>query len=157
VHTPTDAEVAQLLDVRALLESEAARLAATAATPEQVASLRAIWKAGIDALEGGDPERVIDENGRFHALVRIASGNLVLAEMIGLVDRRVRWYHRQVAQARGRESWDEHAEIIDAIEAGDPDRAAAVSRRHTEHTKRAYQAQRGAPSDTPASSDQRAR
>jgi DNA-binding GntR family transcriptional regulator len=140
VHTPTDTEVSQLLDVRALLESEAARLAAGAATPEQVASLRDIWKGGVDAIEAADPERIVAANGRFHAQVRAISGNVVLAELIGLVDRRVRWYHRQVAQARGLESWNEHAEIIDAIEAGDGDAAAAVARRHTEHTKRAYMA-----------------
>jgi DNA-binding GntR family transcriptional regulator len=140
VHTPTDPEVTQLLDVRALLESEAARLAAGNATPEQVASLRAIWDEGADALKAEDPERIVAANGRFHAQVRAISGNVVLAEMIGLVDRRVRWYHRKVARARGLESWNEHLEIIDAIEAGDADRAAAVARRHTEHTKRAYQA-----------------
>src|SRR6202451_2282981 len=36
VHVPTDKEVDELLDVRALLEAETARLAALAATPQQV-------------------------------------------------------------------------------------------------------------------------
>src|ERR1700739_3125653 len=40
VHVPTDAEVDNLLDVRALLEAETARLAAGRATPEQLARLR---------------------------------------------------------------------------------------------------------------------
>ena len=46
VHVPTDHEVDELLDVRELLESETARLASRAATPEQVAGLRAIWDGG---------------------------------------------------------------------------------------------------------------
>src|SRR6266705_3262381 len=66
VHTPTDQEVDQLLDVRGLLESEAARLAAAAADPGGLAGLRAIWQQGVDALEAADPERIVDANATFH-------------------------------------------------------------------------------------------
>lgn len=138
VHTPTDREVDQLLDVRALLESEAARLAAAAATPDDVAALRALLRAGDEALEEGDPERIVDANARFHAQIRAISGNEVLVDLIGIVDRRVRWYYRQVARARGHESWTEHAELIDAIEKHDGRRAATIARRHTERTRDAY-------------------
>ena len=49
VHVPTDQEVDELLDVRYLLEAETARLAARAATPEQVKQLREIWQNGRSA------------------------------------------------------------------------------------------------------------
>src|ERR1700678_2922729 len=57
VHVPTDHEVDQLLDVRELLEGATARLAARAATPKAVASLREVWREGAAAVESGDVTR----------------------------------------------------------------------------------------------------
>jgi DNA-binding GntR family transcriptional regulator len=62
----------------------------------------------------------------------------VLADLAGIVSRRVRWYYRQVAPSRGHESWAEHWELIDAVDAGDENKAAEVARRHTERTRSAY-------------------
>ena len=42
------------------------------------------------------------------------SGNKVLADLIGSVDRRVRWYYLPIAKTRGKDAWDEHAELIEA-------------------------------------------
>jgi DNA-binding GntR family transcriptional regulator len=138
VHVPTDTEVDQLLDVRELLEGATARLAARAATPEAVTSLRATWQDGIAAVESGDVAATVAANNDFHAAVAAIAGNVVLAELSEIVGRRVRWYYRQVAPARGHESWSEHAELVAAIEAGDEDRAAALARVHTERTRNAY-------------------
>lgn len=138
VHVPTDTEVDQLLDVRELLEGATARLAARAATPEAVTSLRATWQDGMAAVESGDVAATVAANNDFHAAVAAIAGNVVLAELSEIVGRRVRWYYRQVAPARGHESWSEHAELVAAIEAGDEDRAAALARVHTERTRTAY-------------------
>jgi DNA-binding GntR family transcriptional regulator len=138
VHVPTDREVDQLLDVRELLEGATARLAARAATPAAVAALREAWQDGADAVEQGDVEATVTANNRFHAAVTAVAGNAVLAELGGIVARRVRWYYRQVAPVRGHESWVEHGELVDAIEAGDEDKAAALARVHTERTRTAY-------------------
>jgi DNA-binding GntR family transcriptional regulator len=59
----------------------------------------------------------------------------VLAELAKLVDRRVRWHYRPVAQVRGKHSWDEHADLIRAIAAGDADSAARIMSEHTERTR----------------------
>ncbi len=128
MHVPTDQEVDQLLDVRELLEGATARLAARAATPEAVAALRVAWQEGMTALESGDVTRTVAANNDFHAVVAEIAGNAVLAELAGIVGRRVRWHYRQVAPERGHESWAEHAELVSAIEAGDEDRAAALAR-----------------------------
>jgi DNA-binding GntR family transcriptional regulator len=138
VHVPTDQEVDQLLDVRELLEGATARLAARAATPEGVAVLRAAWEKGVRAVESGDVSDAVAANNEFHAAVADVAGNAVLAQLSGIVGRRVRWYYREVAPARGHESWSEHAELVAAIEAGDEDRAAALARVHTERTRTAY-------------------
>jgi DNA-binding GntR family transcriptional regulator len=138
VHVPTDREVDQLLDVRELLEGATARLAARAATPEAVAALRATWDEGVKAVESGDLAATVAANNEFHAAVADIAGNAVLAQLIDIVGRRVRWYYRKVAPARGHESWAEHAELLAAIEAADEDQAAALARVHTERTRAAY-------------------
>ena len=147
VHVPTDAEVDELLDVRALLEAETARLAAAStgsgpqARPDrqaQLARLRDICREGEAAADAGEFGTAVAANNAFHAEIAVIGGNATLAELADIVGRRVQWYYRMVAPARGHGSWSEHAEMIEAIEAGDPDRAQALARRHTERTRLAY-------------------
>jgi len=144
VHVPTDSEVDELLDVRALLEAETARLAAASSGLDQqtrsaqLARLREFCRAGEAATEADDFASAVAANNAFHSEIAVIGGNAVLAELADIVGRRVQWYYRMVAPARGHGSWAEHAEMIDAIEAGDPDRAQAMARRHTERTRQAY-------------------
>lgn len=144
VHVPTDREVDQLLDVRELLEAETARLAARSVTPEAIAALRAIWQDGVAATESGDVDRVVVANSALHAEIAALAGNDVLADLAGIVSRRMRWYYRLVAPARGHESWAEHQQLIEAVEAGDEERAAAIARTHNERTRTAYHRPAGA-------------
>ena len=140
VHVPTDSEVDELLDVRALLEAETARLAAAArgSTPAQLARLREICRDGEAAAEADDFSAAVAANNAFHAEVAAVGGNAMLAELADIVGRRVQWYYRMVAPERGHGSWAEHAEIIEAIESGDADQAQALARKHTERTRLAY-------------------
>jgi DNA-binding GntR family transcriptional regulator len=147
VHVPTDQEVDELLDVRALLEAETARLAAArTASAAELARLREICREGQAAAETGDFGAAVAANNVFHAEIAGIGGNAVLAELADIVGRRVQWYYRMVAPERGHGSWAEHAEMIGAIEAGDPDRAQALARRHTERTRQAYHRPRPAAS-----------
>jgi DNA-binding GntR family transcriptional regulator len=92
----------------------------------------------VAAVESGDLAATVAANNDFHAAVAEIAGNAVLAQLSEIVGRRVRWYYRKVAPARGHESWSEHAELLAAIEAGDEDQAAALARVHTERTRTAY-------------------
>ncbi|OLT21253.1 GntR family transcriptional regulator [Pseudonocardia sp. CNS-139] len=150
VHTPTVEEADQLLAVRSLLETESARLAAKSVTDDGVKRLRDICRQGHAALEAEDVATMVALNAELHAAVMRMSGNDVLVELAGQVDRRVRWYYTPVARHRGAQSWQEHSDLIDAIAAGDADRAAAVMAAHTEHTRRSYLAQRSEAGDGPA-------
>jgi DNA-binding GntR family transcriptional regulator len=148
VHAPTREEADQLLAVRGLLETESARLAGLNAKQEGIDRLRELCSQGEDALNSDDIETVVALNAQFHAAVTGMSGNNVLVELAAQVDRRVRWYYTPVARHRGAQSWKEHAALIEAVAAGDSERAAAVMRDHTEHTRRSYLEQREA--DQPA-------
>jgi len=141
VHVPTDAEADQLLAVRTLLEAESARLAATSATPEHVNQLWDVQRTGERALLADDQEGLVAANAALHAHVVAMSGNTVLADLIASVDRRVRWYYLPIARTRGKDAWDEHAELIDAIARHDARRAGDLMQRHTERTREMYHEQ----------------
>jgi DNA-binding GntR family transcriptional regulator len=136
VHSPTQKEVDDLLAVRTMLESQSARLAAGARNDGDIGRLWQIWDAGTRAVEAGELKAMVDANAEFHGCVMSIGDNRVLAELAQLVDRRVRWHYRPVAQLRGKHSWDEHAELIRAIAAGDVDNAGRIMSEHTERTRR---------------------
>jgi DNA-binding GntR family transcriptional regulator len=142
VHVPTDAEADQLLAVRTLLEAESARLAACNATPEQVERLWELQRAGEQALADDNQEGLVAGNAALHEHVVTMSGNTVLADLIATVARRVRWYYLPIARARGKDAWDEHAELIDAISNRNGKRAGDLMRRHTERTRQIYHERR---------------
>lgn len=142
VHAPTPDEADQLLAVRTLLESEAARLAATQADADGVAKLRELNRQGEEALANDDVDTAVALNAAVHRCVTELSGNKVLLDFATQVDRRVRWYYTPIARQRGKQSWQEHAKLIDAIEKRDADTAARIMREHTERTRRSYLEQR---------------
>jgi DNA-binding GntR family transcriptional regulator len=138
VHEPTDEEADQLLTVRTLLEAEAARLAAANAGSAGIAALEELCAQGESAVAADDVDAAVALNARLHAKVMELAGNAVLAELAGQVDRRVRWYYTPIARQRGHQSWIEHRELIAAIADRDEQRATAVMRQHTEHTRKMY-------------------
>jgi DNA-binding GntR family transcriptional regulator len=142
VHVPTDEEADQLLAVRTLLEAESARLAARNSTPEHVDRLSELQRAGVKALAAKDQEGLVAANAALHAYVVAMSGNTALADLIALVDRRVRWYYMPIANTRGKDAWDEHAELIEAIASRSGKRAGDLMRRHTERTREMYHERR---------------
>ncbi|GAB3690312.1 GntR family transcriptional regulator [Saccharopolyspora tripterygii] len=141
VHSPTPEEADQLLGVRTLLEAESARLAALNSTKDGVAELKRIYKSGLAAIKADDVEAVVAANAELHAKITEMSGNKVLNELAAQINRRVRWYHTPVAKSRGKQAWDEHAALIEAITSQDADTAARLMREHTEHTRQSYLAQ----------------
>ncbi|MEU1479787.1 GntR family transcriptional regulator [Streptomyces sp. NPDC005760] len=138
VHEPTEEEADQLLTVRTLLEAEAARLAAVHAGGAGIAALEELCAQGESAVAADDVDAAVALNARLHAKVMELAGNAVLAELAAQVDRRVRWYYTPVARQRGHQSWIEHRELIAAIADRDEQRATAVMRQHTEHTRKMY-------------------
>ncbi|MEO3744086.1 GntR family transcriptional regulator [Plantactinospora sp. B5E13] len=142
VHVPTEEEADQLLATRTLLETESARLAAKHVTDAHVERLHELQAAGEKALSDNDQSGLVAANAALHAYVVSMSGNKVLAELIAMVDRRVRWYYAPIAQSRGREAWDEHAALIEVIAGRNSRRAAELMRKHTERTRESYHQRR---------------
>lgn len=109
-----------LLDMRRILESAAIEKAVLRITPEQLEELRNIH-AGYTGEDGASYERYIEENRKFHYLIAVASGNMLLAEEVKkLHDRLARF---MVAHRIGERQIRMHNRIIEALEEHNPDKA----------------------------------
>jgi DNA-binding GntR family transcriptional regulator len=98
------------------------------------AKSREIIVAGIEATNEGDFARLIDLDLKFHTQLYEAVGNQVLTDVM-----RAHWTHiRRVMSATltitgyRKHVWEEHAAIIDAIDAHNPERAGQLSEAHTQ-------------------------
>ncbi len=151
VHTPTPDEVVQLLGVRSVLEAYSAHEAALHATEQHIARLWELQEAGVAALAADDERALVATNADLHEYIVQVSANRVLVELISQVERRVRWYYTPIARPRGKEAWNEHADLIRAIEARDGDLAERLMREHTERTTEFYRTETVSGSAKPAS------
>lgn len=133
----TKASVLQIVEVRQAMEGEAAAMAATRATPEDIRRIRgALAAIDADVRAGGDG---VDADLAFHQSLGDATGNLVLAETLRYIGSLMRSGIR-VTRANEARRADftaqvrrEHQVLVDAIEAGDPEAARAAARQHMEH------------------------
>ena len=125
-------------DIRAVLDGLAARLAAgrvrTEADVGETFRHRAdaILSAGTRAVETADTAEQVRQDRALHALVYEMSGN-------PLLERTAEPHWRFLQRAMGevlrqatlpKEIWRQHAEIADAIAAGDPDTAERLMADH---------------------------
>jgi len=138
VRRPTDDEVDEVFVVRAALESEAAALAAARIQAADLAELREMCRRGRSAVDAGDEAAVVTANSELHRRIADLSGIGLLCSYVHELDLRVRWFFRPVVRTRGRDSWDEHERLIDALARQDCAAAGALMREHTEHTRQAY-------------------
>lgn len=130
------AHIQNIYGLREIIESAVA--AAVAQKPFDSKPVRELIASGRQVASGADITQMIDLDLRFHTILYDAFGNRVLTDvMIGLWDHVRRVIHAAVVIGDYRnEIWDEHEAIIDAIDARDPDRAAALSRSHIASSSR---------------------
>ncbi|NIB42542.1 FadR family transcriptional regulator [Pseudomaricurvus alkylphenolicus] len=125
----------ELKETRVLVEGEAAALAATMITDEQLEAL----KAALDEMgrenEAGDVTSDVADK-KFHAVIAEATNNRVLSSIIeGLWDvqenmSHIKKAHQSVCQANPQERMVEHRRIYDALANRDPQAARLAMRKH---------------------------
>ncbi|MCD0446524.1 GntR family transcriptional regulator [Glycomyces sp. A-F 0318] len=126
VTVPTPKDIEDLFDVRAGLEPLAARLAARNADAGVLERLRECAGPRED-----DASRT-EANAAFHRELVAAAGNPLLGQIMGPLEARMRWlFHLTVERDPARQR-EEHAELLEALEAADADRAAAIALAHLE-------------------------
>lgn len=139
VATPTAQEARDVFSVRRLIEPEIVRQVCARAGPRQLASLRAHLAREARARDrGGAPHRMIRLSGEFHLLLAGMAGNDILARTLRELESLTALVisHFDAAAHRGCRT-DEHGPMVDAIEAGDADRAARLMLEHLGHIEQA--------------------
>ncbi|MGW4244509.1 GntR family transcriptional regulator [Nocardia sp. NPDC004722] len=134
----TEEEAADLLEIRARLEPLCASRAALRRTPEQLGRLKELTALGQEAVRAGRLEELARLNSRFHEVLAEASGSTLLAQLITQLSWKIAWVYAVELPRRAGDSWREHEEICAALQAGDPERAAAVVATHIAHAASAY-------------------
>ncbi len=134
VSAPTVADARDIFFSRKIVESAIARDIASRIEPAQIAGLRALLAEEHEALRQGERQKAIRLSGAFHVAVAAIGGEGALTRFLrGLISRSslvIALYGRGFASACGH---DEHEAFVDALAAGDGERAAAAMTEHLDH------------------------
>ena len=125
-------DLASLSEVRAALESHAARLAAERATRVEREAVQSLV-VELERTAGERDERLlIDLDQRIHGHVYRCTHNAFLEQTLNeyyVLTLRI-WFLALDRVARLEEAVQEHRELMEAVRDGDGDRAEAAMRRH---------------------------
>ncbi|MBC2666681.1 GntR family transcriptional regulator [Novosphingobium flavum] len=121
-------EAIEIYQARSLLESHAASLAATRATPEQLAELEAL----IERAEAGSPTETLSSETQFHQKILEIAGDGTIKRLCGSLHGHLLRYHHytKLVQDWSAHSPCEHREILEALRASDAAAAARAMRKH---------------------------
>jgi len=132
-------EIEELLEVRRLLEVNAAHMAARDATGERRAELKRLQREARKAARSKNVEALLRANQAVHDAFTHACANAVLDEIVHSLGRRLRWYtKRPTIGERAHAVLDEHETIAAAILAHDPPGAARAMEAHIRNDWAAY-------------------
>ena len=120
-----------LYDFRVEIETTALRLACTGNRTKDLAPLTAIWCVPLaDRLSDGNAVAELDE--AFHHTLVSLSGNQAMLRTFEELTERIRIIRRLdfISPDRVLRAYDEHSEILHALESGDVEKAQDLIRQH---------------------------
>ncbi|MDM4722020.1 FCD domain-containing protein [Micromonospora sp. WMMA1363] len=134
----TDDRMVEVVEVRRAFEVEAARLAALRRTVEDLAALDGALAAREAAWRGGRVDEFVEADAALHAAVVAAAHNGMLAELYASVGAALRsTLTHSMGATLEPERYVDHSRLVDAIRAGDADRAAIEAGAFLEHPSEA--------------------
>jgi len=140
---PRGAFLANLTDLRLIIEPGAAELAARRATPPHLESLRIALRDMRNALELAPPdhEAYNEADIRFHRAILGACDNELLEQIGAIVNTALLLAFNAAIRVPGlaRASLPRHQAILDAIQRRQPNRARAAMRRLVQNTGRSVE------------------
>nr|WP_027343446.1 FadR/GntR family transcriptional regulator [Hamadaea tsunoensis] len=123
-----DAHPSEAIEVRRAFEVEAARLAALRRTPEDLSAMDAALAAREEAWQAGDAAEFVEVDAQLHMIVVRAAHNDMLADLYSSFGAALRAsILRSFNGKLTPETYCDHSELIAAIHAGDPMRAATAA------------------------------
>ena len=124
----------ELLNVRQLLESEAARLAAGCIPQDKLDTIREALKE-LGKQPKPSLSDIWDVDDLLHGAVADAAGNALLATMIRDLRRRTHVFNAYRNPVTPKFGVEENTELLDAIASGDQEKARAAMAEHIESVK----------------------
>ncbi|HEY7630919.1 MAG TPA: GntR family transcriptional regulator [Thermoleophilaceae bacterium] len=137
----SEQEAVQILQARAALEGLAAREAAQRITKASASEVRAVLARQKAALSGQDFLGASDVNAELHAKIVDLSGHATAQRLIrSLNSQMVRFQFRTILiPGRPSQSLEEHSAIVEAVTAGEPEKAERAMRRHLTNVAKALE------------------
>lgn len=131
VRVRTPEEILDIYETRSVLEASAGRVAAERRTEHDVRLLRYALERG-NSVDHADTAAIVEVNHQFHRLVRQASHNESLIDLLERVHLHLGRYPETTLSAPGRwsEACREHVELVDAIEQRRADDAHQIALKH---------------------------
>lgn len=120
----------EMVEVRATLEGLNAKLAAQRRDPRLIAELEKVMQEGVDAVKSGNSGQFQELNSRFHEVLGTIASNSVLQDIMRSLRERTALLFAPANTQRVQQNWEEHAQVLQAVIAGDADLASLLATRH---------------------------
>lgn len=135
-------DILDMFEAREAIECGVAYIAARRATDEDLAALRDLVRAAHEARSGDRSEDYLADDHAIHAfLVRMASNGLLQDAAERLLQHNLRfWRMYWSTRPTQHTSMLSHGELMEALEARDPEAAERAMRRHIEASRQLLQA-----------------
>jgi len=138
-----------LFELRKIMETGAAALAASRITPEQLDQLQHHYDRLVEEIE--NPPLFLEHDIAMHEIIFDAAGNVLLLNLHESVFELLRESRNKtgaIAEIRARTLID-HGEILKALQARDPERSSAAVMAHLDHVESRLR-ELGGPQMTPS-------
>lgn len=159
VVSPLDVDfIRNLYELREVLEGLSCRKAAEQGSARARDEGPALIAAGREAVETGSVTKQIAADMAFHCFLYELSGNLLIGETTAPYWHYLRRVMGEVLRDDEKmpgSIWDEHAAILEAVVAGDADRAETLARQHISRAAKIFVARLQAFQETAMADRQR--
>ncbi|MDN7474247.1 GntR family transcriptional regulator [Burkholderia multivorans] len=136
VASPTLQDVHEVFEMRRIIELAVVERIATGPSAKRLKGIAALIDKERKAFERHDFAAWIRLSGEFHTALAALTGNATLGECLeGLVARSTLMSALYESHGRSPCSFDDHGEILTALETGDAKRAAALMAQHLQHVE----------------------
>lgn len=141
VWSVTAENIEEIYSIREAFELLAIRKFTKTADPKTVDRLGTLLKQTGQALRANDLTKFSDLDFEFHRVIWSTLNNSLATRIGDLIDGQIRLLVATTARAPGRfrGAFEEHREIFEAIESGDPVRAESTMRKHIRSAKTALE------------------
>lgn len=119
-------DIREIYQIRKLLEGHATASAAQCITPAGISELERLLTGMKERLDHADPEGYAELDRMFHRMIIESTGNRRLVKLIESIWKSFPLYIAYSIPGRIERSYEEQTKIVEAIRAGDADRASAL-------------------------------